>query len=104
MTLNNIICKDYSANKDEFKAILQGITLDDAAKIDPEALTIYTDTGDKVTTYKGFKKLFSITTYPGTGEVAVVYHPVTELESRVSALETKIIGLIKTTTESEAIK
>lgn len=103
MTLNKITCKDYSVTQGEFKAVLQGVTPEDVAKIDADNLTIYTDTGDEVTTYKGFKKLFSITTYPGSDEVTVVYHPVSELENRVLELETIIQTLLNTNTESEAM-
>ena len=102
MLLNGIALGGYSARGDEVNFSLSGTTLEEAAALDGETLTVTTDEGETVEVFEGYA-VASVAVSGESVRVRAIRKVEESAEAAIRALEENVRLVRETATATQAV-
>ena len=102
MKLNGITLGGYSARGDEVTFSLSGTTIEEAAALDGETLTVTTDEGETVEVFEGYV-LASVAVSGESVRVRAIRKVEESAEAAIHALEENVRVVRETATATQAV-
>ena len=102
MLLNGIELGGYSARGDEATFSLDGCTIEQAAALDGETLTVTTDEGEAVEVFEGYA-VASVAVSGGSVRVRAIRRVEESAEAAIHALEENVRLVRETATATQAV-